>query len=186
MTKHEPAEAPVFLIGFMASGKTTVGRLVAEALGWQFRDLDQIITDGVGRSVAQIFADDGEAGFRRRENVALQAAAQWPRTVVATGGGAACQEANLSLMLASGRVIALTVTPDEVFRRAGVDSGRPLLGAAPERTGAEARDGVRAASELLAAREPFYARAHHRVDTLGRSPEDVAAEVIELLRTEPR
>jgi shikimate kinase len=193
MTTHDRADAPVFLIGFMASGKTTVGRLVAEGLGWQFRDLDQVITDGIGRSVAQIFADDGEAGFRRRENEALKSVAQWPRTVVATGGGAACQEPNLSLMLASGRVIALVVTPEEVLRRAGADSGRPLLAtststltrSASSSTPTENPDSVKAASDLLAAREAFYARAHHRVDTMGKAPEDVAAEVIHLLQTEP-
>ena len=167
------ADAPVFLIGFMASGKTTVGRIVAAELNWQFRDLDQVITDAAARSVPQIFADEGEAGFRGRESEALRAASAWRRTVVATGGGAACSDANLALMLASGRVVALSVTADEVARRAGGDSGRPLLTSAA------------AASTLLAARAPFYARAHNQVDTVGKSPEVVAAEVLSLLEADP-
>ena len=124
-SSQAPADVPIFLIGFMASGKTTVGRIVAAklGLGWTFLDLDEIITDAAGRSVARIFADEGEAGFRQRESEALRAAAQLRRTVVATGGGAACREENLSLMLAAGHVVALSVTPAEVVRRAGARSG---------------------------------------------------------------
>lgn len=168
-------DAPIFLIGFMASGKTTVGRRLAERMGWSFRDLDQIITQAAGRSVAQIFADpaEGEAGFRRRESEAVRAACGLRRAVIATGGGAACQEANLAAMLGAGRVVALSVTPDEVVRRAGPNSGRPLL--------AEA-DALGAATRLLAAREPFYQRAHHKVDTVGKSSDAVAAEVLGLLK----
>ena len=157
----------------MASGKTTVGRIVATRLGWAFRDLDQVIADTAGISVAEIFAREGEAGFRRREVEALRGAAVLPRTVVATGGGAACDETNLALMLASGHVVTLAVTPTEVMRRAGGDPGRPLL--------AGQSDPLGAASQLLAASELFYARAHHRVETLNKSPETVAAEVLSLL-----
>lgn len=166
-------DAPIFLIGFMASGKTTVGRILAARLGWAFRDLDQLIVDAAGRSVAQIFADEGEPGFRRRESQALKATALLRRSVVATGGGAACGEANLALMLASGLVVTLSVTPEEVMRRANAEPGRPLLGGHG--------DPLRAASDLLAARDSFYARAHHRVDTLNKSPETVAGEVLSLL-----
>ena len=170
MVKLSPsAETPLFLIGFMASGKTTVGRIVATRLGWRFHDLDQIICDAAGRSVARIFADEGEAGFRLREIEALRTATRLQGAVIATGGGAACNDPNLSLMLASGRVVALSVTPEEVLRRVGADSGRPLLSASTS------------AAALLATREVFYARAHHRVDTTGKSPEEVAGEVLGLI-----
>jgi shikimate kinase len=175
---HSRADAPVFLIGFMASGKTTVGRIVAARLGWQFQDLDEIVTTVAGRSVAEIFARDGEPEFRRRESEALRLVCKRERTVVATGGGAACQEQNLSLMLSSGDVVALSVQPAEVVRRAGADSGRPLL----DSTAAAGKgDPIAAAAELLATRDGFYARAHHRVDTNGKSPEQVADEVLRLL-----
>jgi shikimate kinase len=155
----------------MATGKTTVGRIVAQRLGWAFEDLDASITAAAGLTVAQIFAGEGEAGFRRRETEAVRAAAGKRRIVVATGGGAACREPNLSLMLAAGRVVALSAPVEEVLRRAGAKgSGRPLL---------EKQDDPRgAAAELLAAREPFYARAHQRVDTVGKPPEAVAGEVL--------
>ena len=180
LATHSRADAPVFLIGFMASGKTTVGRIVAARLGWGFQDLDQIVTTAAGRSVADIFARDGEAEFRRRESEALRAVCETRRTVIATGGGAACQEQNLALMLAKGGVVALSVQPAEVIRRAGSDGGRPLLGS-PTGTAAGQTDAISAAAQLLATREAFYARAHHRVETDGKSPEQVAEEVLRLL-----
>ena len=163
-------EAPLFLIGFMGSGKTTVGQLLASRLGWAFADLDQAIAAAAGLSVAEIFAREGEAGFRRRETEALRAAAGGRRAVVATGGGAACREENLALMLSAGWVVALLVSPAEAIRRTGSRSGRPLLDG---RT-----DPLAAATELLAARQPFYARAHLLVETDGRPPEDAVQAVL--------
>ena len=169
---EQASEAPIFLIGFMATGKTTVGQLVAARRGWSFVDLDQAIVAGAGMTVAEIFAREGEAGFRQREAAAVRAAAARTRTVIATGGGAACREDNLTTMLAGGRVVALSATPAEVLRRVGGPSGRPLL---------DGKDGqadpLGTAAALLAAREPFYARAHHTVDTIGKTPEEVAAAV---------
>ena len=168
------SETPIFLIGFMTSGKSTVGRLVAGRLGWDFRDLDQVVTAAAGMSVAQIFAAEGEAGFRRREADALAAAAAWRRTVVATGGGAACDENNLRRLLDAGRVVTLGVSPAEVVRRAQGGAERPLLGAG-------GGDPLRAATALLRARAGFYARAHHQVETDGRSIDAVAQEVLRVL-----
>ena len=170
-------DGPLFLVGFMATGKTTVGRIVAERLGWTFRDLDEAIVAaaaGQHASVAAIFAAEGEAGFRRRETEAVREAVGLRRTVIATGGGAACREPNLSLMLNGGRVVALAATPEEVLRRTGgAASGRPLLDGRA--------DPLAAAAELLAAREPFYARAHQRIDTVGKTAGAVADEVIAVL-----
>jgi shikimate kinase len=162
-------DAPIFLIGFMATGKTTVGRLLAARLGYRLVDLDEMIAREAGRTVPQIFDAEGEAGFRAREARAVAAAAAETRVVVSTGGGAACREDNLGTMLAAGRVVALTVTPEEAVRRARGGAGRPLL-AGPDPLGK--------ARALLAARAPFYARAHLSVDTVGRSPDDVAREVL--------
>ena len=170
-------DGPIFLIGFMATGKSTIGRMVAADLGWSFADLDEMITREAGRSVADIFAAEGDDGFRRREAAALRAAQSLRGTVVATGGGAACREENLLLMLAAGRVVALSATPAEVLRRSGVrpgrSTGRPLLDGAA--------DPAAAAAALLAEREPFYARAHHTVDTVGKQPGEVAREVLKRL-----
>jgi shikimate kinase len=170
------ADAPIFLIGFMASGKTTVGRLVAQRLGWRFEDLDELIVAAAGASVPKIFADEGELGFRRRETQAVAAAAGQRATVFATGGGAACREPNLDAMLTSGRVVALEVSPEEAVRRAGDQSGRPLLDGQADK--------LTAARALLGARRDFYRRAHVRVATDGRTPEEIAAEVIGKLALE--
>ena len=167
-------DAPIFLIGFMGTGKSTVGRLLAAEIGFAFTDLDDVITRAAGHSVAQIFASEGEVGFRAREEQAVRAATAMRRTVIATGGGAACREANLAAMLAAGPVVALSATPAEVIRRTGTGPGRPLL------HGKADPEGVAAA--LLAEREPFYARAHQRVDTVGKAPAEVAREIVTGLR----
>jgi shikimate kinase len=164
----------VVLIGFMATGKTTVGRLVAERLGRQFLDLDRMIEETAGSTVAELFRSAGEPAFRHAETRALEKALGTSETVLATGGGAACREDNLEAMLARGTVVALSATPLEVLRRTGGPSGRPLL------DGAE--DPLEVATRLLGEREPFYARAHLRVDTVGRTPEEVAALVAAAVR----
>lgn len=158
--------APIFLVGFMGSGKTTVGRILAARLGWAFVDLDALIVAAAGVSVPEIFVRDGEVGFRRREAAAVREAASMRHTVVATGGGAACREENLATMLGTGRVVALAVSAEEAVRRAGRTSGRPLLD--------ESANPLEAARGLLRARDPFYARAHVRIETDGRTPEDIA------------
>ena len=162
--------APIFLIGFMGSGKTTVGGLLAERLGWSFADLDDVIVRSAGLTVAEIFAREGEEGFRRRETAAVRAVATGQRSVVATGGGAACREENLALMLASGRVVALTVSAPEAVRRTGSRSGRPLLDGSA--------DPLAAATALLSARQAFYARAHLQVETERRTPDEAVSEII--------
>ena len=177
MPQPSAPEGPIFLIGFMGSGKTTVGRLLAKRLGWSFADLDDLIVRSAGLSVAEIFAREGEEGFRRRETEAVRAAAARRRSVVATGGGAACREENLALMLASGRVVALAVSAAEAVRRTGSRSGRPLLD--------DSADPLAAATALLSARQPFYARAHLRVETDRRTPGEAAGEILGGLRLGP-
>lgn len=167
---------PIVVIGFMGTGKTTVGRLVAERLGRPFVDLDHAIEEGAGVSVAEVFRTQGEPAFRRLETEALGRALEDGHAVVATGGGAACREPNLGMMLGRGLVVALSATPEEVLRRAGKASGRPLLDGAA--------DPLEAARALLREREPFYGRAHVRVDTVGKAPEVVAAEVLAALAKE--
>ena len=164
-----PPDAPIFLIGFMATGKTTVGRILAARLGWRLVDLDEMIAAEAGQPVPRIFETEGEAGFRAREARALGDVSRRRRLVVATGGGAACREENLAAMLEAGRVVALAITAEEAVRRARGGAGRPLL---------SGPDPVATAAALLAARAPFYARAHLQVDTAGRLPQDVARDVL--------
>ena len=166
----EDEDAPIFLIGFMASGKTTAGRLLAERLDWTFVDLDKIIEDAAGKTIPEIFAAEGEAGFRKRETEALHDVAKRRKTVVATGGGAPCSEENLNAMLSEGRVLWLDVTAEEAVRRAGKASGRPLLDGAA--------DPVAAARTLLEARRPYYSRAHAGVETMDYSPNEIVNQLL--------
>lgn len=165
-------DAPIFLIGFMASGKTTVGRLLAERLDWTFVDLDKVIEDGAGKTVAAIFAAEGEAGFRKRETDALLGLTKRRKVVVATGGGAPCRDENIEAMLAEGRVFWLEVSAEGAVQRAGKASGRPLLDSAA--------DPVAAARALLKTRRPFYARAHARIDTDDRGAEEIVNGLLQV------
>jgi shikimate kinase / 3-dehydroquinate synthase len=156
---------PLFLIGFMAAGKTSVGRALAQAHGRRFVDLDDVIAEA-GEPTAQLVARD-EAEFRRREAGALARviAEGSDGPVVATGGGAAAYGDNLERMRGAGLVVALAVDPDEAVRRAVGGPTRPLLGSTVD------------ASALAARRAPSYRHAHAVVETTGRSAADVVAHV---------
>lgn len=161
------------LAGFMGTGKTSVGRAAALALGLGFLDLDDAIAQQAGNSVAQIFTAEGEAGFRARERAALREAATLSGTVIATGGGAPLQRASFAPLAASGLVVLLTADPDELARRLGDAHERPLL-----------RGDVRARiGELLDARRTEYDRLGPPVITTARDVDDVTREVVERYRS---
>ncbi len=160
---------PVVLIGFMATGKSTVGRLLATQNGLRFVDLDEVIESSAAVAIPDIFRTEGEAGFRLRERVALLETLSAQGTVIATGGGAACQPGNLEAMLASGTVVALGVSAEEAIRRTADSGGRPLLDGQGDR--------LARARQLLASREPYYNRAHLRIETDGKEPDRIAFEV---------
>ncbi|MEO0469924.1 MAG: shikimate kinase, partial [Bacteroidota bacterium] len=108
---------PVFLIGFMGAGKTTLGQAVAQRLKWQFLDLDHWIVAQTGKSVKQIFADEGERAFRQMEKEAIDTLAGTSGTpsIIATGGGAPCFDDHLLRMKAAGKVIYLRPSVSELF-----------------------------------------------------------------------
>ncbi len=166
-------DRPIVLIGFMATGKTTVGRIMARRLGRTFVDLDRAIEQVAGVSVAEIFRTQGEPAFRRHEAEALERSLGLAGTIVACGGGTPCHGDNLARMLARGRVVALTAPVDEILRRTGERSGRPLLD--------QAADPAAAARDLLMRREAFYARAPISIDTVGKNAQAVADDVIAAL-----
>jgi shikimate kinase len=121
------ATVPIFLVGMMGAGKTTVGRQLALALAREFVDLDQAIEARCGVRVATIFDIEGEAGFRRRETAALDEYSQHPGVVLATGGGAVLAPENRALLRTRGCVVYLRAGVDELYRRVARDRNRPLL-----------------------------------------------------------
>ena len=163
-------ERRVILTGFMGSGKSSVGTLVAERLGCRYIDLDAEIVSGTGCTITDIFSRDGEQAFRELESFhLLKVLSTGGACVIATGGGAVISAQNRMLMRKGGTVINLIVTLEQVLARLKGCSDRPLL------TG----DNYELqAQSLMSAREQFYADADIRIDTDGKSVEDVAAEIL--------
>ncbi len=167
---------PVFLIGFMGTGKSTVGRLLAARLARPFVDLDEQVESEANASIPEIFAAEGEAGFRRREaEVVRRVTGEGGAQVIAVGGGAPCHGDSLERLLAAGVVVGLDASATEILTRVGDASSRPLLAAA-----ADPRAEV---SRLLGVRAAFYARAHTTVHTDGVAPSAVVARILEELGT---
>jgi len=154
----------VFLVGFMGSGKTSVGRVLSTHLGLAFIDLDDRIARHAGKSVPGIFAEDGEAAFRAHERAALVALEPelLAGAVIATGGGACQDAAARAWMQARGTMVWLDVPLETIERRVPRDGSRPLFG------------DRRALDALYQERRSGYASAGLRVDADALAPEDVA------------
>lgn len=165
---------PILLIGFMCSGKSTVGKVLAPMLGLPFVDLDRVIEQRVG-PVTPFFQREGEEAFRAVEHDVLVELLKGPPCVLSSGGGTPCEGENLALMKAAGTVVWLDVPLADLMpriERAGRD--RPLLFGL---SGDELRNRV---EELLAAREAVYAEAHMIVQA-GASPTVVAERIVRAL-----
>jgi shikimate kinase len=146
----------LYLVGFMASGKTTIGRALADQIGWPFSDMDAAIEAREGKTISQIFAERGENGFRTVETEVLtkhvRAIERGQPCVIALGGGAFVQQNNWELIENNGVTIWLDCPMETVQRRLGDDTDRPL---------AADRNGL---GKLYADRRSLYARAEYRVD----------------------
>ncbi len=163
-------ERSLILTGFMGSGKSSVGKILAERLDCRFIDLDAEIVAVAGCSINDIFARDGEQAFRTLESSQLeQVLSAKGGHVVATGGGAVISGLNRTLMRKHGVVINLEVTFEQVMARLKGCSDRPLLAG---------DDAEKRAKALMSEREQFYADADIRIDTDGKSVEDVALEIL--------
>lgn len=168
-----PIRRRVFLVGFMGAGKTTVGRKLAGRLGWTFTDLDETIEATRNRTISEIFAAEGEQTFRRYERESLQdlldATTDRP-AVLALGGGTIAQPGNKGLLSsASGITVWLYCPLDELRRRCGDVTNRPLFQDAAQ------------FQQLYENRLPYYEAADFRVDSSPRDPAAVVEEIVQCL-----
>lgn len=172
----------IYLTGFMGSGKTTVGPMLAERIGYDFFDLDKAIEQVAGKTVQEIFSRDGEEAFRRLEALKLRAVSRRAREVISMGGGAVTSEDNLYFAKTNGTVIYLRVDPEVLAARLEESaSRRPLL---------QDRDGnplqgpslLKRIEEMLEERERFYEQADIIVDVGSHSVEEVVDLCVEALR----
>jgi shikimate kinase len=162
----------IILVGFMASGKTSVGRALAERTGWTLVDADDVIVARAGKPIHRIFSEDGEPAFRELERQVIADLCAGERQVIASGGGSFVDPQNREVMLSGGQVFFLSASPATILRRVQEeDAGgpiRPLLAVDDP----EAR-----IAELLAQRTPAYVQAHHTVDTDALTAEGVAERI---------
>ena len=139
----------IVLTGFMGTGKTQIGRRLANVLGREFVDIDDLIEEKAGTSIPHVFAHQGESAFRQFEHEACLEVSQRKAIVVATGGGTVVNPANLQALQESGFLICLTATPQEILNRVGFDSDRPMLNSG---TGSR----IERIAVLLEERAPYY------------------------------
>jgi shikimate kinase len=161
------------LIGFMGTGKSSVGRLVAEQLRFEFLDTDHLIETRSGKSINDIFAQNGEPMFRELESNLVKELASRAQTVISTGGGLPVNPANLESLKQHALVVCLWSSPEKIFERVREQSHRPLL---------QTPDPLGRIRSLLAAREPFYKQADILLNSEFRSVREVAQQVIHQFR----
>jgi shikimate kinase len=157
------------LIGFMGTGKSSVGQLAAAQMHFRFSDTDELIEARAGKTISAIFAEDGEAQFRDYERAVVEDLKKFHRTVIATGGGLAAQEENLNSLKAHALVVCLWASPEKIRERVRGQTHRPLL---------NEPDPLAKIRDLLASRERYYRRADVLVNTEMRSIREVAQHVV--------
>lgn len=180
MTQAAPLQRNnIVLVGFMGSGKSEVGRHLAERTGRKLLDVDSVV-QADGATITEIFAAEGEVGFRRRERQAVEKLAKSQGAVIATGGGSVLDEANVKALKRSGVLVYLDASVDELVRRLGDAADRPLLRGTE---GAVSPNELRRRVEgLLEQRRPVYETvADHVVSCEGRDAGDVADDIVRRL-----
>jgi shikimate kinase len=165
----------IVLTGFMGTGKTCVGRILAQELGWPFVDLDVEVEKLVGMTIADYFNLAGEAAFRDREQETVAKVSVLSHVVLATGGGVVLRQANIDRLRETGVLVCLSASEQEIIARTSGDILRPLLNR-PDR--------LQVIKELLAARLPLYRQSDIWVETGGRTAAEIAAGILRILQEE--
>ncbi len=158
----------IVLMGFMGTGKTTVGMRLAARLGLQFIDMDHVIEERAGKSISRIFAEDGEPRFRAMERTLARELSRREGLVIGCGGGVILDPDNVSDFARTGLVICLTATPEAIFQRTATENHRPLL---------EEQNRFQRIVDLLAKRKSLYAAIPNQVDTTSLPPDEVVRRI---------
>ena len=167
----------IVLIGFMGTGKTSTGKVLAQRLGKAFIDMDSRIEEEYGQTIPQMFATKGEAYFRQCEKEMVKKVAARANAVISTGGGTIKDAENVALLKQSGLLVCLTAQPEVILERTERKGERPVL------DGADAGDRLSAIESLLAEREQFYRQADFAIDTTELSPLQVVERIIHTLKS---
>ena len=157
------------LVGFMGTGKSSVGRVVAQLLRYEFVDTDEILEQRAGLPISRIFAEQGEEAFRRMERELVAEMASWKQRVIATGGGLAANTDNLASLHTHSLLICLWASPEAIWERVRHQSHRPLL---------QDPDPLGRIRTLLEQRGPFYRQADILINSGTRSVREVAQQVV--------
>lgn len=159
----------IVLVGFMGTGKSVTGRVLAQRLGRRFLDMDTLIEERQGMTIPRIFAQHGEPHFRRLERALVQELAAQGDLVVAPGGGIVLNPDNIRDFSATGLVVCLRASPEMILSRVGQDPNRPLL---------QTDDKLGRIRELLGKRKHLYDAIPHQFETDGKTAEQVAEEIL--------
>lgn len=177
MACFRPPASAIILSGFMGTGKTVVGRLLAERCGLKWLETDALIEQQEGTSIAQIFATRGEGYFRDQESIVLRQVLGQESLVLSIGGGMLLCPENVQLLQAAGPIICLHASPQTILERTSATQERPLL---------DKPDSLAEIKRLLAAREEAYQQADYHLNTNNFTPQQVADHCEEVLATDPR
>jgi len=162
----------IYILGFMGTGKSAAGRLLAKSLNREFVEMDEVIEGEQGKPISSIFSEEGETHFRKLEKELLTKLALNSGLIVSCGGGLVCDSGNLELLKKSGVLICLSASAEVIHQRTKKHVCRPLL---------NVEDPLKKIDELLKVRKPYYDQADHIIDTDKLSPEEIVDKIKKLL-----
>ena len=163
----------IYLVGFMGTGKTAIGKELAIALGLCFVDIDDLIVGREKRSINDIFSQAGETYFRKVEKEALKEISAVAGQVISCGGGIVIDPQNIAVMKETGKLICLSASPEVILERVKKGSHRPILNVNDQRS---------KIAELLKGRRPYYERADFVIDTSSLNVKEVVGSILELIK----
>lgn len=159
----------IVLTGFMGTGKSAVGKLLAKRLGWQFFDTDEVVEKDTKLKISDIFNNKGEPYFREVETKAIKLVSLLDKSVIACGGGVVLRLENMDELEKNGVIVCLNAAPEKILSRTSINNDRPLL---------KTPDRLSKIIGLLKERESFYKRCHIQIDTDNFSVEQIADKIL--------